>query len=340
MATIKDIAQKLGVAPSTVSKGLNGASDISQELRQAVLDTAIEMGYVTKRMKKEEHKKLCIFIENMEYKNVDDFGYDLILGFKQAALRDNWDVCVVPVTNELQKTERFDNYMLGCGYSGAFLLGFTLQEPWMQQLQRTKIPCVLLDNYIERNPNVAYVGTDSYEGIDLAIEHLKALGHKRIAFLNGEPNSMVSAHRHQAFLESMVAHRLDVHPELIAFGYYVSDCAKYHVPNFLSKGATAIVCGSDLIAFGVMEECRNEGFRIPEDVSVIGFDDLPSASLCDPPLTTIRQDRLDLGKDSYAALSWLLNKVSISKSLLRAELVIRSSTGVPSLEVHDSVSLS
>ena len=83
MATIKDIANRLGVSVSTVSKGLNGASDISDELRQMVLDTAVEMGYSTKRSKKVENRKLCIFIENMNYETIDEFGYDIVLGFKQ-----------------------------------------------------------------------------------------------------------------------------------------------------------------------------------------------------------------------------------------------------------------
>lgn len=334
MATIKDIANKLGIAPSTVSKGLNGASDISKELQKMVLDTAIEMGYVTKKMRKEEHKKLCIFIENMEYTQQEDFGYDLILGFKQGAIRDNWDVDVVPMNPTLQTKERYDSYMLRNGYSGSLFLGFTLHEDWMKQLENIKFPTVLLDNYIERNPFVASVATDSYEGIDIAIEHLKSLGHRKIAFLNGEPNSMVSTQRHQAFLDSMTANRLEIFPELIAFGYYVSDCAKFHVPTFLAKGATAIVCGSDLIAYGVIEECKQRGFRIPQDISIIGFDDLPSSSLCNPPLTTVRQDRLDLGKNSYAALSWLLDHVSISKCLLRPNLIVRSSTATASMNTQ------
>ena len=82
MATIKDIADKLGISVSTVSKGLNGASDISDTLRQTVLDTAVELGYTTKKMKKAGHKKLCVFVENMDYEAKNQFGYDLILGFK------------------------------------------------------------------------------------------------------------------------------------------------------------------------------------------------------------------------------------------------------------------
>ena len=111
MATIKDIANRLGVSVSTVSKGLNGASDISEELRQMVLDTAVEMGYATKRSKKTENRKLCIFIENMNYESIDEFGYDIVLGFKQNAFRHNWDVDIVPITPTFQAEEKYDTYM-------------------------------------------------------------------------------------------------------------------------------------------------------------------------------------------------------------------------------------
>ena len=103
MATIKDIANRLGVSVSTVSKGLNGASDISDELRQMVLDTAVEMGYSTKRSKKVENRKLCIFIENMNYETIDEFGYDIVLGFKQNAFRRKWDVDILPITPAFQE---------------------------------------------------------------------------------------------------------------------------------------------------------------------------------------------------------------------------------------------
>lgn len=185
MATIKDIAARLGVSISTVSKGLNGASDISEELRQTVLDTAVEMGYSTKRSRKVENRKLALFIENMNYESIDEFGYDVVLGFKQNAFKHKWDVDIIPVTPQLQAEEKYDTYILKNGYCGAFLVGFALHDEWMQQLKSTTMPTVLFDNYIENNPNVAYVGTDSYEGIDMAVKHLHNLGHKKIAFING-----------------------------------------------------------------------------------------------------------------------------------------------------------
>ena len=325
MATIKDIANKLGISISTVSKGLNNANDISEELRQTVLDTAVEMGYTTKKMRKAENKKLCIFIENMSYESPHHFGYDIILGFKQAAYRDNWDVTLFPISPAFQETEKYDTYMLKNGYSGAFWVGFALQDAWMAQLDHTTIATALFDNYVEKNPNVAYIGTDSFEGINDAIDHLVNLGHKRIAFLNGSLHSMITEHRQQAFYDGMHLHNLPIEESLVANDYYVAESAKHYVPSFLANGATAIICGNDLIAYGVMEECRQRGFRVPEDISVIGFDDLPQSGKSVPSLTTIRQERIELGKCGYAALNNLINHVSISKILLRPQFILRES---------------
>lgn len=327
MATLKDIANRLGISPGTVSKGLNGASDISRELRQLVLDTAVEMGYTTKKMKKDEHKKLCLFIENMDYTRPEHFGYDIVLGFKQAAYRDNWEVTVLPVNPAFQLEEKYGTYMLRNGYSGAFLVGFALQDEWLAQLESTTVATVLFDNFIKKNPNVSYIGTDSFEGIDAAVDHLVDLNHRRIAFLNGSLHSMITEHRQQAFYDSMAAHNLPVDENLIANGYFVTESAKDFVPSFLKHGATAIVCGNDLIAYGVIRECRQRGFRVPEDISVIGFDDLPMSAEMTPSLTTIRQERIELGKCGYMTLESLMNHVSVSKTLLRPQLMKRKSTG-------------
>lgn len=326
MATIKDIADRLGVSISTVSKGLNGASDISEELRQVVLDTAVEMGYSTKRSRKTENRKLCIFIENMDYSSIDEFGYDIVLGFKQNAFRHNWDVDIVPITPAFQTESKYDTYLLKNGYCGAFLVGFALHDEWMKQLESTTMPTVLFDNFIADNPNVCYIGTDSYEGISMAVNHLFTLGHKKIAFLNGSLYSMVSDQRQEAFENAMCELGLPIESKLMARGYYVSDSAKYHVPGFLAEGATAIVCGNDLIARGVIDECVQRGFRVPEDISVVGFDDIPIAAAFTPPLTTIRQERNELGKCAYVILNSLIHHIGISKTLLRPKLIEREST--------------
>ena len=326
MATMKEIANRLGISVSTVSKGLNGASDISDELRQLVLDTAVEMGYSTKSSRKEENRKLCIFVENMNYEEIDEFGYEIVLGFKQSAFRGKWDVDIIPITPAFQLEEKYDTYLLKNGYCGAFLMGMALHDEWMNQLHHTTMPTVLLDNFIYDNPNVCYLGTDNYEGIDMAVKHLFSLGHQKIAFLNGSLYSLVSDQRLEAFEASMKEVGLEVSENLVAYGHFVSDSAQYHVPGFLAAGATAIVCGNDLIAKGVIDECVARGFRVPEDISVVGFDDIPVAATTTPPLTTIHQERVELGKCAYAVLKSLINHISISKTLLRPRLVIRDST--------------
>ncbi len=327
MATIKDIAERLGISVSTVSKGLNGASDISESLRQTVLDTAVELGYTTKQMRGRARRKLCIFVENMECETPEQFGYDIILGFRQSAFRRDCDVTVTPVTPAFQSAEKYDTYMLKNGYAGAFLLGLALQDEWISQFRSTSIPTVLLDNYIKKNPAVSYIGTDSFEGIDDAIEHLTGLGHTRIGLINGSRNSMISDQRWQAYADSMTAHGLPFSEDTMPYAYFVPEAAKPHVDKLLSMGITAILCGNDLIASGVIAECRARGVRVPEDISVIGFDDIPISAKLDPPLTTIRQDRIELGKCGFYALNSLIDHVPISKTLLRPQLIVRGSTG-------------
>lgn len=327
MATIKDIADRLGISVSTVSKGLNGASDISESLRQTVLDTAVELGYTTKQMRGKSHRKLCIFVENMEYETPEQFGYDIILGFRQFAFREDYEVTVKPVTPLFQAAEKYDTYMLKNGYVGAFILGFALQDDWMTQFQSTGIPTALLDNNIKKNHAVSYIGTDSFEGIDDAIEHLVSLGHSRIGLINGSRNSFICDQRRQAYIDSMTAHGLPFSEETMPYGYFVPEAAKPHVSSLLSMGITAILCGNDLIASGVIAECGELGYRVPEDVSVIGFDDIPMSDKLTPPLTTIRQDRIELGKCGFYALNSQINNVSISRTLLRPRLIVRGSTG-------------
>lgn len=327
MATIKDIAKALDIAVSTVSKGLNGASDISEELRQQVIDKAVELGYTTKKMQKQEKKKICIFVENMDYESSDQFGYDIVTGFKKAAVRKHWEVSLVPANLTLQAEERYDSYMLRNGFHGGFFLGFTLHEDWIEQLSDTHVPTVLLDNFIPENPHVGYVGTDSFEGIRAAVNYLVEKGHTKIAFLNGSKNSMVTRERQEAFEQAMRNNGLKPEEKLMEYGYYVPDCARYHVPGFLENGATAIMCASDSIGIGVVIDLENRGVKVPEEVSVIGFDDIPAGEKVNPPLTTVRQDRSDLGKSAAILLDGLMNNVAISKLLLRARLVERQSAG-------------
>lgn len=326
MPTIRDIAQELHISTSTVSKGLNGGTDISEGLRRQILDTAVRIGY-TKKASAHRSRRLCVFIENVLYKNKQDFGYEILLGFRQAAYREHWNVDIVAVTPDFQLQNPYDALMTEKTYSGSFIVGFSMEDPWMKSLQTTTFPTVLLDNSISGNPHVTCLGTDNAEAMSAAISYLVSLGHDRIAFLDGSAGSFVSDQRMLSFLDAMRQHHLPLDPDLAVYGYFVPETAQYHVPGFLSQGVTAILCGNDLIASGVIDCCREAGFQVPEDVSVIGFDDLPMAASLSPALTTIRQDRNALGRSAMYSLHALLGGVPLSFSLLRPSLICRASAG-------------
>jgi len=328
MATMKDIAERLGVSMSTVSKGLNGGSDISESLRQAILDTAVELGYTNSRTKKPQNRRIAVFIANMIPHESTDLPSRIILNFSQAANRENWSINVIEADEDFQRQNKYDTYMLQEKYTGAFVLGFSLNDPWIAQFGSTSIPTVLLDNYLAANPHLCGIGTDPDEGIETAVHHLIRLGHEKIAFLDGSSGSMVSDMRMRAYLQSISHAGLPIDPNLAVYGYFVADAAHYHVPGFLERGATAILCGSDDIAFGVIESCRMLGYRVPEDVSVIGFDDVPRAASMTPSLSTIRQSPEELGKCGFYILYAAINGVSVSRCLLRPAFIDRSTTAI------------
>lgn len=326
MATINDIATKLGVSKSTVSKGLNNATDISEEMRKKILETAVELGYSNKRMMNRE-KKLCIIIENMDYNTPQQFGHDIILGFKQMAEPDGWIVDIVPIDRDFQRNIPFSVFMIQNGYLGAFILGFSLIDPWMSELKTSKLPAVLYDNYISINPRIASVGCDSQEGFDQIVKHLLDLGHKKIGLISGPLESYIVKARYNAYINALSKYNLELNEDYIGLGYFISDSTKDHVQRMYDLGVTAIICSHDIRAISAITECLDKGLQIPGDLSIVGFDDLPMTAYTDPPLTTVRQDRPALGKAGYYAMSCLLNDLPIGSIMLRAPLIVRDSTG-------------
>lgn len=327
MVTLQKIAQRMGVSKSTVSKALNGAPDISETLRKNIIETAVAMGYTKVRREKTSEKKLCILIENIEYEKPHHFGYDFIVGFRQMAEPSGYDVDIVPVTEALQKSVPYDVFMLQNNYAGAFALGFALQDPWMKDFKTCKTPTALYDNYIKANPCVTSVGIDNNEGMELAVTHLKNLGHKKIGYLSGALGSYIMQVRQKAFFNAMRQNGLRTDPSFFGSSYYITECLQKHIPRLLKMGCTAIICSHDQLASAAIIQCQQLGYSVPEDISIIGFDDLPICPYTSPPLTTVQQNRIELGKCGFSALSSLFNQVSIGTLLLHAKLIIRESTG-------------
>ena len=206
MATILDIAERLGVSKGTVSKALNGAPDISETLRKTVLETAVEMGYTRQRTPEKRRQESCaFFVENLDYEEPHQFGYEIVTGFRQMAEPAGFDVEIVPVDGKAYSgPSHYDMFMLQHDYIGAFAPRFHpagSRGCWSSRPAAP--PAVLYDNYIMSNPRIAYVGVDNNEGMELAVSHLKCLGHKKIGYLSGALGSHIMQVRHKGFFHAM-----------------------------------------------------------------------------------------------------------------------------------------
>lgn len=326
MATLDDIAQELGISKGTVSKALNGAKDVSRKMQQAVLEKAVELGY-SRRNHSTMAPRLALFILNMEYEQPEDFGYEIVMGFRQAAEPAGFQVSIIPLDRALQEDIRYDEYMMLENYCGGVFLGLSLLDPWIREFETCKTPTVLYDNRVRCNPNVTSIGVDVDEGLELAVNYLRSLGHSRIGYLSSALESYIYRERYESFIRTMTAQGLTADDSVMGSAFITNDCIAQHMPRLLENGCTAIICSHDVLAHSAMLYCSQRGLRIPEDVSFLGNDDIPLCRFTWPPLTTIRQNRPALGKSAFYALSCHLNGVYLSTHLLHAELVKRSSCG-------------
>ena len=214
--------------------------------------------------------------------------------------------------------------MLKHGFSGAFFVGALPEDDWAGQLSSTVFPTVLLGSCRLTNPYVCQISTDLFEAVDIGISHLVSLNHRKIAFLNdsGNPDTVWLQRAYDAgcFLHHLSRNRL-----YACTTPFSTDVATY-LQRFFRAGATAIMCGSDPLARTVIQKCTQIGLSIPEDISVIGFGGFTSSALAMPPLTTISPNWHALGKGGYYALSALFQKISVGKTLLRTELILRGSS--------------
>ena len=325
MATMDDIARALGIAKSTVSKALSGAEDVGETTRKLVLEKAVELGYA--RMVRPGAPKLAVLIANMAFERPEDFGYDVVTGLRKAAEPAGYCVEVIALTPQLQAQYRYDEFMLLRGCRGALVLGLSLRDAWMRDFETCRTPAVLYDNHVSGNPNVTHIGVDNDEGMRMAVAHLHALGHARIGFLSACRGSFVYQERYRAFFRALREQGLDSRRALAGRAEDTSGCLHMHLPRLLSLGCTAVVCSHDMLAHSVLIHCAEHGVAVPGALSIVGFDDIPLCRYTAPPLTTVRQNRAELGKSAFYALSCQLGGVPISTLLLHAELVVRGSCG-------------
>lgn len=330
--TIKDIAKLANVSTTTVSRVLNNKPDVKESTKQRILQIIKEYDYYPSALAKgiSTNKTYSIGLV-IPYENVfaNPFFVEVMRGINTAANQAGYFVLLCTPNQKGKdvltsfKQKRID---------GVVLSSPRIDENPIQDFLEHDVPFVSTSK-VEGYDNVNYVDVDNYLGAKLAVEHLISLGHKRIGLIGG-PSYLMSSHdRRKAFYETLDKNDLKIDKELIIDGIHTYESGYNCMDMLLSvpEPPTAVFVAGDIMAFGAIQYLKRRNIKVPRDMSIIGFDDVPFSSIIEPPLTTIRQSSYEKGYVAANVLLNILNGKSISKfeKLLPVKLIIRHSTAAP-----------
>ncbi|TXK85001.1 LacI family transcriptional regulator [Paenibacillus sp. N3.4] len=336
MTTIYEIAKHAGVSISTVSKALNGYSDISPKTRAKIQEIIKELnfhpnatarGLATKR----SYMIGAFFQDDLNYGFFHPFLHILLENFKDTIGRNGYDIVFFTNTVTHGGPYHYEARAKHRNVDGVLLLGIHKDDPHLMSLLKSKIPTISIDMDLT-GPRVSYLTSDNKGGAVCAVEHLVDLGHRRIGFIGDCFSTQVGQERFLGYQQTLQKYDLPSQPEWIAQGNF-SEESGYSVAKSMLQAhmsPTAIFCVSDLMAIGAMKAVRDLGLQVGVDVSIVGFDDIAMASNVNPPLTTIRQNKEEMGTRAALALVDLIEKEEHKPSAfsIKTELIIRESTGV------------
>ncbi|KAB2976726.1 LacI family transcriptional regulator [Streptomyces sp. SS1-1] len=326
--TLAAVAKEAGVSMPTVSKVLNGRTDVSRTTRAKVEHLLEVHGY--RRRAQAGSRSPLIELVFHELESV--WAMELIRGVENVA-RDNR--ATVALTESGTRHTPGPDWLPGVLQRrpmGVVLVFSTLSEDVKRRLRAAAIPIVIVDPAGDPDPDVPSVGSANWSGGLAATRHLTDLGHERIAIITGPEDMLCSLARLDGYRSAMSMAGLRCDPRLTRFGDFHVQGGYEHAMDLLDgpDRPTAIFAGSDLQALGVLEAARVKGLRVPEDLSVVGYDDVPLAQWSSPPLTTVHQPLRAMAEE---AARMLLRPDAPGAAAQRIELatnlVVRQSTAPP-----------
>lgn len=337
--TIIDVARASGVSYSTVSRVLNGFEFVKESTRQRVLEAAEKLGYVANLQARSlaggRSNIIGLLVPGL------DSGYivEVIRGIDQELARASYDLMLYTTHRSRGKESIYANTIANGLTDGLILIVPLIPSSYLETLRQQGFPYVLIDQ-TDGAEQSTVVDATNWQGAYEATCYLIELGHKRIAFITGLMDLSSAVQRLEGYKAALAEHNIPYQDELVIEGDYWQPGAYKVTLEFLDKYElpTAIFASNDLAAFGAMDALRERGLRIPEDVSVIGFDDLPQASIVYPKLTTVYQPLETMGR---VAAKLLLEQIenperAPQRVTLATQLVIRDSCGPyqPEKEKH------
>ncbi|MEV4641968.1 substrate-binding domain-containing protein [Actinoplanes sp. NPDC049548] len=325
--TLAAVARDAGVSVATVSKVVNGRTDVASDTRARVGELLTRHGYVARGAGGVQPitRTVELLFDALQTPN----NLEIARGAIEAAAVGDVDV-VVGIVPDDPLGAAWTRRVSAARHEGVILVTSAMSAQQWQHFVERGIPVVAIDPVNVPSQDVPSVGATNFTGGMEAAAHLIDLGHRRIGLIEGPPEAMVSIARSHGFRAALARAGLTPEPELIRTAAFTFDAGVAAAMEILSrrKPPTAVLTSSDLQALGVVEAARTRGLRVPEDLSVVGFDDMPTACWSAPPLTTVRQPFAEMGR---VAMRRLLRRIAGEQLTsprieLATEIVVRRST--------------
>jgi DNA-binding LacI/PurR family transcriptional regulator len=331
---IRTIARLANVSIATVSRTINRVSTVNPKMAKRVWDVIEKLDFVpntqARALVSGRSKLFGLLVSEI----TNPFFPELIQGFENIAVENGYEILISSTNYDPKRMSHCIRRMLERKVEGVAIMTFGLEEPLLDQLAKRKVPLVFIDVGPDR-PGVSVLKVDYHHGIRQAVQHLAALGHRHIAFVSGPMRLHSAQSRLAAFSKSMQECGISPEVSQIVEGDHTLEGGAAAMEKLLAQKElpTAVMCSNDMTAIGVLHKLYRTGLRVPDDISVIGFDDIHIAEVTMPPLTTVQMSRLEIAKAAFGALRGHVESPEQfhgkREFKIRTDLIVRESTGFP-----------
>ncbi len=328
---IREIARRAKVSIATVSRAINRVPTVDPQLAKRVWKVVDELGYYPNTQARALVLGRSRIFGLIVSEITNPFFPEIVQTFEDLAVENNYEILLTSTVHDPKRMESSVRRMIERRVDGVAILTFGMEESLIEHLRDRKVPLVFVDVGPDV-PGIANIRINYLNGIRQAVQHLAALRHRRIAFIAGPQYLKSAGARREAFEDSMK--EIGLSPDLIVIGDHRMEGGMNALLelNKLNDPPTAVLCSNDMTAIGVLREAYEQNINIPDDLSVVGFDDIHLAEFTIPPLTTVQMSQHDLAKIAFNALLQEVEYGSSSRERhnyeLVTSLVLRRSTAL------------
>ncbi|KWX87265.1 LacI family transcriptional regulator [Paenibacillus riograndensis] len=326
--TIKDVAQKANVSIATVSRVLNNLTGYSDKTKQKVNQAIKELGYQPNAIARGLINKRTQTIGVMFPKVSSAFSSDLLHGIDEFAHDSNYSVVVCNTDNDGKRTMKYLQLLREKQVDGIIFSSEVLSKEYYEVLESMKIPVVLVSSQTDF-AKVPYVKVDDYQAVYDAIQFLISKGHRKIAMISGTKGDPIAGTpRVQGYRKALEANGIAFDSSRLVYGDFSFESGSRAMEALWRKAGevTAVCAASDGMAIGALSAALKHGLNVPEDISIMGYDDLKPAQMVTPPLTTVRQPLYEMGKIASEKLIGMIETGEIAANRVMAHSIVERQT--------------